>query len=81
MINIQPFIDKLELLKEYMNLVIDDHRRQFKVNIGALPHLYPDDVLKMFFETGYLYFRSDCNPEPTLTLVSFEEFYKYRSAT
>lgn len=78
-IDVQVFHDKLELLKEYLHHKIDGHRFSFKLNAFAIPRYRPDEILKMYFETGLLFYTSDGKDEPTLTMVSFEEFYNQRT--
>lgn len=76
MIDVTPFIEKLDRLREYMGHKIDGRRYIFKLNLWAIPRYRPDEIIKMFHETGYLFYTSDGKDEPTLTMVSFEEFYQ-----
>lgn len=79
-IDVQPFIDKLEVLYEYMCIKIDDNRVQFQINMGALPSWHnTNDIIKMYFETGWLFYNSNAEPKPTLTLVTFEEYYQQKN--
>lgn len=81
MINVTPYIDKLELLKEWLFYKIDDRRFSFQINFGAISHFTAEDLIRMYNETGVLFYRGDGHKEqPTVTMVPFEEFYKLRIA-
>lgn len=78
-INIQPYLDKLELLKEYMFLKIDGRWDVSEFNYGALPVLHSSEILRIFNETGNLMYTPNFNPQ--VKVLSFEEFLQKKQAT
>ena len=79
-IDIQPYLDKLDLLKEYMCLKIDGKGKVFMVNTDAIPYRMPTkELLRIWDETGLLFCTSidNDNYEPPKE-ITFEEFYQQR---
>ena len=77
MINVQPFHDKIEKLREYMHIKINGHGRVVSINLEALPSL-DFDVDKWFWimnEIGYMIVDSNNPvPAPIVRQLSFEEY-------
>lgn len=79
MINIAPYINKLEILKEYMDLKIDNIGKSFWIDIDSIPHMNPDYFIQLWTETGMIFYNGNPPPEPPRKLSSnFEEFYQRR---
>jgi hypothetical protein len=55
MIDIQPYLDKLDKLREYMFLRIDGKGKVFSINIDAIPiHHTPEEIIQLYYQTGFL---------------------------
>lgn len=83
MIIIQPFIDQLDKLKEYIDLKIDNNTGGIWIDIETLENVFietnyrylsPDKIIGLFFQTGVLLCRSDNFKEPKVRMMTFEEF-------
>lgn len=79
-IDVQPFIDKLEVLKEYMVHKIDGEMDLCKINFVAIPVMPVSEVIRIFNETGVLVTRTYDN-QSVITIKSFEEFYQQKIKT
>lgn len=56
MIDVQPFLDKLDRLKEYMELRIDGKGKVFSINIDAIPNqITTEQIIKLYYQTGWLF--------------------------
>ena len=79
MIDIQPYIDKLERLREYMFLCIDGKIPGIIwFNALALPHLPFEKVMEIYNQTGIMFIGNE--EEPTLfTKLSFGEWLETQS--
>ena len=75
MIDVQPYIDKLELLKEYMAKRIDAIGEYGWTDIGWLPIMTASKVVQLYHETGILYW-IDPKTEPMVREHSFDEWLK-----
>lgn len=78
MINISPYIDKLDILREYMGLLIDGKiMGRIWFNANAFPDLPLEKLMKIYNETGVMF----CNcEEPTkFEQYTFEEWLETRS--
>ena len=73
MINIQPYIDKLDKLKEYINGCIDNYGAFMTINFEAIPSMPVEDIIRTFFETGIVFLKS--GQETPISKISFEEWY------
>jgi hypothetical protein len=77
-INVQPYIDKLELLKEYMNLwIITDGVPLIMINIDALPHISTKQIMDIWNQCGVLVGRAN-NNYPASSKLSFDEWLIWR---
>lgn len=78
MIDIQPYIDKLELLKEWLFASIDSNFNTFWVDITAIPQrLDISDVLFVWQQTGMMYFKHEDYPS-VVRQLSFDEWYELK---
>jgi hypothetical protein len=57
MIDVSPYINKLEVLKEYMALRID-RPRMWLLDMGSLPWLSWEEVMRIYDQTGFYYYNS-----------------------
>jgi len=77
MIDIQPFHDKIEKLREYMHIKINGHGGVVSINLEALPAFdwNPEKFFKIMNEVGYVMFDSrDPVPAPVIRQLTFEEY-------
>ncbi len=83
MINVSPFIQRLEWLKEWLGKRIDGEiSPPIWVNVDALPHKFDysvDAVMKIFNECGVLYIRNEIVHHP-MCPFSFEEYCNYKQS-
>lgn len=80
MIDVSPYIDKLEALKEYMAAVIDGRVSGWGINIEAIPRLLSiDEIFKVWHETGVLFYRGDESITPEVKTISFDEWYNSKN--
>jgi hypothetical protein len=78
MINTQPFIDKLDLLREYMYWKIDNWGVDaFTINLSALPTITPEAMMKMWLQTGVLMCYGE-PAQPSVRILNFDEWLKYK---
>jgi hypothetical protein len=77
MIDIQPYIYKLEMLKAYMNEIIDWGSKGFWIDINAIPRMNPDKFLQLYAETGMIFY--DGNPPPSPIPITFEQWLKLKT--
>lgn len=78
-IDVQPFIDKLEVLKEYMCLKIDGIGSGIWINLDAMSAFTPKEIFEIWQQTGWMMYTSpkpSDYPEPKE--LTFEEFYKQK---
>lgn len=75
MIEVQPFIDKLDKLREYMGLLIDSRiTGRIWFNANALPNLPFEKLMEIYNQTGIMFYNSE---EPTkFEQFTFEEWLK-----
>ncbi len=77
MINVQPYLDKLEVFKEWIEFRIFNPGSQFWINVDAIPVPNTiEQVFRIYNETGILFFHSEPLPEPIYKELSFEEYFK-----
>lgn len=78
MINIQPYISKLDVLQEYMFKKIDGlnpYEVYMDIDVlGRIKDITPERLIKMFFETGILISRTSEEVAFKLPLT-FKEYY------
>ena len=77
MIDIQPHLHKLEVLKEYMALKIDCGGDGITFDLLGFPIIeimQPSDFYRIYKETGNFYYRSQA-VNPTITFSTFDEYY------
>lgn len=78
MINVKPYLERLDRLREYMNEVIDGRVNQIVIDYEWLPNLTVDAMMEIFYETGWLV---NSSPEyymrPVARLITFEEYLQY----
>lgn len=79
MIDVSEFEFKLTLLRQYMFAKIDGHVPQkkhcsFLRDIGAVPELPWEEVIRIYNQTGILFYREDDN----LCDVTFDEYCTYK---
>lgn len=79
MINVQPYIDKLEVLKEYMNLSIDRSGMRVWLRLEAMPTLSIDQILNFFWETGVALYSKDKEVVSETKTLSFEEYLESKT--
>jgi hypothetical protein len=80
MIYIQPYIDKLEALKEYMFMKIDGKGKALWINLDAMESFTPKELFDIWNETGWLL--SSTKRDPFLSPpreLTFEEYYQEKS--
>lgn len=77
-IDIQPFLDKLDKLQEYMDGKIMGTGKIIQLNFEAIPFTNVDEILKMFFSTGTLMTSSSLTYQykQTSRVIPFEEWYE-----
>lgn len=75
MIDVQPWVDKLEELKRFMCHVIDGGGSYILVGNNFYSSLRPEDLLDLFFQTGILVYRTDLSNESKR--LGFSEWYNY----
>ena len=82
MINIQPHLDKLEVLKEYMALVINDAPYEIWVDINCVPQMEFSTIslIEMFKEIGVLYYRP-INERIEMHPLTFDEYFNHKTNT
>jgi hypothetical protein len=73
--NAQYYIYKLERLKDYMGMVIDGYGSHIWLNIDAVHQITPEQFLRLYAETGMMFYNSNPPPEPVKKL-SFEEWFE-----
>ena len=73
MIDVQPYIDKLDRLGEYINLGIDGVGSFIWINVDAIPQMNTDKFLQLYAEMGMIFFNGNPPTLPTRKL-SFEEW-------
>lgn len=64
MIDVQPYIDKLDKLREYMFMRIDGRMNTFWINIDAIPKYTPKDLIELFNATGMMLYNGSEQPPP-----------------
>lgn len=74
MIDVQPYHDKLDKLKEYMEAKIDGIWEFLWINIDSIPEMTTETFLRLFAETGMMFCNGNEPSVPTRKL-SFEEWY------
>lgn len=80
MINIQPYLDKLQRLNQYIALRIDDRLPtmidySISIEMAYNPALPPDTILQIYQATGSLYYRGDYQHSQHMRPMTFEEWY------
>jgi len=73
MIDVQPYIDKLEKLKEYMALVIDNRGSCISFNTDVFSSLRPNDIIDLYLQTGIMFYR-DGYQQSKVKKLTFEEW-------
>lgn len=76
MININPYIEKLELLKEYIGIKIDSWGKIVTMNYDFISSLRPEDIIELYYQTGIIMYRGDAQPE--VKTFSFIEWLENR---
>jgi hypothetical protein len=81
MIDVSDYISKLEVLKEYMGLVIDCGGGCITTDLLGFPIIEifkPSDFFRVYDKLGIMYQR--INPiEPSRIFFSFEEYYQSKT--
>jgi len=73
MIDVQPYIDKLELLKKYLSESIDGRLGFIWIDQEALPKMRLEEIMHLWDCTGILLFRSgEENTNHSVGNFSFE---------
>jgi hypothetical protein len=81
MINVQPYIDKLEALKRFISLSVDDKLPvtfvdyEISIEMAYNPALRRNDIIAMYNQTGTFYYRGDYQHTETMRPPTFEEWY------
>lgn len=77
MINIDIYIEKLDILKDYIFAGIDNTGTMVWIDLSALPVAFDlDKWIEIYQQTGYLVLNKE--PEyPVSKKLSFEEYYNY----
>lgn len=73
MINIQPYITQLDLLREYMFEKIDCYGIFIELNLDALPTCTPEQVFKLYSDTGW-FLPSKKEYLESISFITFEEY-------
>lgn len=84
MIDISPYQERLQLRKEWLHLMIDGALPLASsrggegvfIDIGVVPKLSWDEVIRMYDQTGVLYWNSNASLD--LRPVSFDEYCKLK---
>lgn len=84
MINIQPYLQRLELCKEWLfhkidgtlPLKHDQSGTMVAINIGAVPKMSWDEVIRTWEQTGVMFYRDD--PFENMRPVTFEEYCEFK---
>lgn len=79
MIDISLYITKLDILREYMRLLIDG-KMQITIDLNALPipALSTDQIMGIYYETGVLFYNREDAGYPVMKPTSFEEYYNWK---
>ena len=77
-IDVKPFIDKLEVLKEYICLKIDGKGKVWMIDIGCIPWYNPQELIDIYFQTGVLLTSNNESFTPPQE-ITFEEFYQNKN--
>ena len=75
MIDIQPHLDKLDRLKEYMDASIDNEIKSVWIDMDALEEkpMSIKEIMKWFDSTGVMFYTPNRN-EPIVKRITFEEY-------
>lgn len=76
MIDVSHYIDKLEVLKEYMNARIDGVGELMTIDYKLIPRYTPDELLALFSVTGWVMWEDANVLTPYTTIMPFEQFYQ-----
>lgn len=74
MINIQPYLTKLDKLKEFINGSIYFNPISIYIDIESIPKLPIDEIIKIWNQTGIISFGKGEEAKPTK--ITFEEWYQ-----
>lgn len=73
MINVQPYIDELDKVKEWINLFVD-RQSLIWLDINGLPTLSPKEMLQLFNETGIIYSLAGKKAFAEPKFITFKEY-------
>ena len=76
MIDVQPYIDKLDKLRQYCSIRIDNAGHLISVNYAVLPTYSFEYILSMFHQTGILYYNPVKIEQLSDTVTTFEQWLK-----
>lgn len=77
MINVQPYINKLEVLKEWIALKISNPTGSFWIDINAIPVKSSiEQIMRIYEQTGIIFAHSEPMPEPIYKDITFEEYFQ-----
>lgn len=79
MIDVSPFLQRLEWLKEWMAGVIDGRIFPFHFNLSGLVEYNPSDIIRVYMQTGVLYQRTE-PIEPQPIHMTFDEYCNYKQS-
>lgn len=79
MIDITPYQQKLEWLREWIHKRIDGIP-YFWIDIDAVPHIYTmERVVEIFNQTGVLFYNhNDVSGYNSIMPISFDEYCQYK---
>lgn len=82
MIDISPYMQRLEWLKEWMAGIIDSRIFPIKINLMAIPvsEIDMSEVIRIYRQTGVLYLRTNHDAEPTVAYTTFDEYCNYKQS-
>jgi len=77
MIDIQPYLHKLDKLKEYMDAKIDGKDRTIWINFDAISDFTPQEIMDIWKSTGWLISSTKITKDEDLPrTLTFEEWYE-----
>ena len=79
MIDIQPFLKKLDKLQEYMLMKIDGKGSYVTIDWEWMPKISLEAMLLIWEETGYMmYSKPEMHLQPTCRKLTFEEWLEHQ---
>ncbi len=83
MINVQPYIDKLEVLRRYMSGIIDGKTGHgIYLDMNAIQPLSPKEILDVYYQVGVLFYTPQEDSGMYRTkVITFDEYFQSQQKT